>query len=64
MKWIKLDPITRKRLERFRRIKRGYYSFIILAVAIEGNDGRRQGPVDARDDGGTLPRRCGMTDDA
>ncbi len=34
MKWIKLDPITRKRLERFRRIKRGYYSFIILAVAI------------------------------
>ena len=34
MKWIKLDPITRKRLERFRRIKRGYYSFVILAVAI------------------------------
>ena len=34
MKWIKLDPITRKRLERFRRIKRGYYSFLILMVAI------------------------------
>ncbi len=34
MKWIKLDPITRKRLERFRRIKRGYYSFIILSLAI------------------------------
>ena len=34
MKWIKLDPITRKRLERFRRIKRGYYSFVILAVAV------------------------------
>ena len=34
MKWIKLDPITRKRLERFRRIKRGYYSFLILTVAI------------------------------
>ncbi len=34
MRWIKLDPITRKRLERFRRIKRGYYSFIILTVAI------------------------------
>ena len=34
MKWIKLDPITRRRLERFRRIKRGYYSFLILSVAI------------------------------
>ena len=34
MKWIRLDPITRKRLERFRRIKRGYYSFIVLGVAI------------------------------
>ena len=34
MKWIKLDPITRKRLERFRRIKRGYYSFLILSVAL------------------------------
>jgi ABC-type microcin C transport system permease subunit YejE len=34
MKWIKLDPITRKRLERFRRIKRGYYSFVILVVAV------------------------------
>lgn len=34
MKWIRLDPITRKRLERFRRIKRGYYSFIVLAVAV------------------------------
>lgn len=34
MKWLRLDPITRKRLERFRRIKRGYYSFVILAVAI------------------------------
>ncbi len=34
MKWIRLDPITRKRLERFRRIKRGYYSFIVLTVAI------------------------------
>ena len=34
MKWIRLDPITRKRLERFRRIRRGYYSFIILAVAV------------------------------
>ncbi len=34
MKWLRLDPITRKRLERFRRIKRGYYSFIVLAVAV------------------------------
>ncbi len=34
MKWIQIDPITRKRLERFRRIKRGYYSFVILALAI------------------------------
>ena len=34
MHWIKLDPITRRRLERFRRIKRGYYSFVILIVAI------------------------------
>ena len=34
MKWIELDPITRKRLERFRRIKRGYYSFLILSVAL------------------------------
>ena len=34
MKWIRLDPITRKRLERFRRIKRGYYSFIVLAIAV------------------------------
>jgi len=34
MKWTKLDPITRKRLERFRRIKRGYYSFLILSVAL------------------------------
>ena len=34
MKWIRLDPITRKRFERFRRIKRGYYSFIVLVVAV------------------------------
>ena len=32
MKWIRLDPITRKRFERFRRIKRGYYSFVILVA--------------------------------
>src|SRR6267154_1607913 len=34
MAWIKLDPITRRRFARFRHIKRGYYSFLILMVAI------------------------------
>src|SRR3981189_3526769 len=34
MAWIKLDPITRRRFARFRQIKRGYYSFLILMVAI------------------------------
>jgi len=34
MRWFTLDPVTRKRLQRFRRIKRGYYSFIILMTAI------------------------------
>jgi ABC-type microcin C transport system permease subunit YejE len=34
MPLLKLDPITRKRFERFRRIKRGYYSFVILSVAV------------------------------
>src|SRR3984893_17259052 len=34
MAWIKLDPITRRRFSRFRQIKRGYYSFLILLVAI------------------------------
>jgi len=34
MNWIRLDPITRKRFERFRRIRRGYYSFLILGAAI------------------------------
>ena len=28
---MRIDPITRKRLRRFRRLKRGYYSFLILA---------------------------------
>jgi len=31
---FRLDPITQRRLDRFRRIKRGYYSFMILSVAI------------------------------
>jgi ABC-type microcin C transport system permease subunit YejE len=34
MALIKLDPITRRRFQRFRKIKRGYYSFLILAGAI------------------------------
>ena len=31
---FKLDPITRKRFQKFKRIKRGYYSFIILTICI------------------------------
>ena len=34
MAWHKLDPITRRRLERFRRIKRGWYSLVILLIAM------------------------------
>jgi microcin C transport system permease protein len=34
MAFITLDPITRRRLQRFRKIKRGYYSFLILVGAI------------------------------
>jgi len=30
--WWRMDPLTRKRFARFRRIKRGYYSFLILTV--------------------------------
>jgi len=33
MAWIKLDPITSRRLQRFRKIKRGYYSLLILLAA-------------------------------
>ena len=34
MAWITLDPITRRRFARFRHLKRGYYSFLILMAAI------------------------------
>src|SRR3954469_21353932 len=34
MAWLKLDPITARRFARFRQIKRGYYSFLILTTAI------------------------------
>ena len=29
-----LDPLTKKRLDKFKKIKRGYYSFIILSIII------------------------------
>lgn len=31
---IRLDPLMRKRLDRFRRIRRGYYSLIVLSAAV------------------------------
>lgn len=34
MRWIRLDPVTRKRLQRFRAIRRGYYAFLILLAAM------------------------------
>ena len=34
MAWLQLDPITRKRLHRFRQIRRGYWSFLILLAAM------------------------------
>lgn len=34
MALFKLDPITRRRFAKFRRIKRGYYSLLILLFAI------------------------------
>ncbi len=33
MRLLRLNPITRRRLQRFRRIRRGYYSLWILAAA-------------------------------
>ena len=34
MAWLTIDPLTRRRIARFRRIKRGYYSLVILSIAI------------------------------
>lgn len=34
MRWLRLDPITRRRLQRFRRIRRGYYALVILLAAM------------------------------
>ncbi len=32
MPFIRIDPVTRKRIQRFRRIRRGYYSLMVLIV--------------------------------
>jgi microcin C transport system permease protein len=32
--FFKFDPLTRRKLQRFRSIRRGYVSFLILAIAI------------------------------
>lgn len=34
MRWLHIDPLTRRRFTRFRRIKRGYYSFLVLTTAV------------------------------
>jgi ABC-type microcin C transport system permease subunit YejE len=34
MALFRLDPVTRKRLQRFRQIRRGWWSFVILSTAI------------------------------
>lgn len=34
MAWFRLDPVTRKRLQRFRQIRRGWWSFLILVAAM------------------------------
>lgn len=31
-RWLRFNPVTRRRIQRFRRIKRGYYSFLVLAT--------------------------------
>jgi ABC-type microcin C transport system permease subunit YejE len=34
MGWLQLDPLTRRRLDRFRRIRRGYYALLVLSAAV------------------------------
>lgn len=34
MAWLGVDPITRRRWQRFTRIKRGYYALLILGIAM------------------------------
>ncbi len=34
MAWFKLNPLTRKKIQRFKSIRRGYYSFIIFSTLV------------------------------
>lgn len=34
MTWFKLNPLTRKKIQRFKSIRRGYYSFIIFTTLV------------------------------
>ncbi len=34
MHWFKLNPLTRKKIQRFKSIRRGYYSFIIFTTLV------------------------------
>ena len=34
MRWLKLDPVTRRRWQRFRRIRRGWWSLVVLLIAM------------------------------
>ena len=34
MTWFKLNPLTRKKIQRFKSIRRGYYSFIIFSALV------------------------------
>ncbi len=34
MAWFKLNPLTRKKIQRFKFIRRGYYSFIIFSTLV------------------------------
>ncbi len=33
-RWLRITPITRKKLQRFRSLRRGYYSFILMSLLI------------------------------
>ena len=35
---MRLNPLTARKLRRFREIKRGYYSFVILVVFLRAPD--------------------------
>ena len=34
MHWFKLNPLTRKKIHRFKSVRRGYYSFIIFTTLV------------------------------